>query len=84
MKTIKEMADVKFNKNSFTEIAFNITNYILSIKECDDKDAIIDRCTEILEIICMGWVFTHRLIQHINLKIQYNESREYHHGNKRC
>lgn len=78
------LQNIKFNETTFTRVAFVITDYIICVAGQPDKRATIDRCEEVLtrvfawaEYLCID------LVQQINLKMRYNESREYHHGGKK-
>lgn len=80
--------EVKYAKqHSFTENAIMVTRTIvlcnlnssISVKAemfCVLYKSILSSVFEWAEALGID------LVQHINLKMRYNESREYHHGNK--
>lgn len=81
-------SEVKYAKqHSFTENAIKVTRTIVS---CNLNSSISVKA-EMLYVLyksILSSVFEWAealgidLIQHINLKMRYNENREYHHGNK--
>lgn len=78
------LQNIRFDKLLFTEVAYIINNYVTCVAGQPDKEATIDRCSEVLTSV-FAWAeyLGIDLIQHINLKMRYNEKREYHHGNKK-
>lgn len=80
--------EVKYAKqHSFTENAFIVTRSIISCNitaSTSEKEGMFfDLYLSVLASVS-DWAeaLGIDLIQHINLKMRYNESREYHHGNK--
>ena len=81
-------SEVKYAKeHSFTENAMIVTRTIVS---CNLNSSISVKaemfCVLYKSILSSGFEWAEALgidlVQHINLKMRYNESREYHHGNK--
>lgn len=72
-----------FNETTFTRVAFVITDYIICVAGLPNKKATIDECVDVLtRVFAWAEYLGIDLVQHINLKMRYNESREYRHGNK--
>lgn len=70
---------------SFTGIAFCVTERISDIiNNMYDRETFLSSILYALNSV-FEWseALNIDLIQHINLKMRYNESREYHHGNKK-
>lgn len=80
--------EVKYAKqHSFTENAIMVTRTIVSCNTTASRSE-NEEMFFVLYVSVLASVFEWAealgidLIQHINLKMRYNESREYHHGNK--
>ena len=80
--------EVKYAKqHSFTENAIMVTRTIVSCNTTASRSE-NEEMFFVLYVCVLASVFEWAealgidLIQHINLKMRYNESREYHHGNK--
>lgn len=70
---------------SFTGVAFCVTERIMDIfNNTSEKETFLSCCLYALESV-FEWAkaLGIDLVQHITLKMRYNESREYHHGGKK-
>lgn len=81
-------SEVKYAKqHSFTEYAFIVTRTIVSctLNPSRVKAEMFYVLYESILSFVFEWAETLgiNLVQHINLKMRYNETREYHHGGKK-
>lgn len=67
----------------FTEGAMYVNKKICNCDVADQKNVLGTKCSNVLAVV-FEWAeaLGIDLVQHINMKMRYNESREYHHGNK--
>ncbi len=74
-----------FTEMTFTEAAYCITERIIDVvNNMKDKETYLSSIYYVLMGV-LEWAesLDIDIVQHINLKMRYNESREYHHGNKK-
>ncbi len=72
---------INFRCSSFTENAFKISNIIF--KDVDDNLRVTFLSSTLRYMFQWAESLGIDLVQHINLKMRYNETREYHHGGKK-
>ena len=87
---LKVKSDIKIQPScytdlTFTGVAFCVTERIIDIiNNKNNKVTLLSCCLYALDSI-FEWAeaLNIDLVQHINLKMRYNETRKYHHGDKK-